>query len=259
MGSHRYTVEGTGLEKVYRLGGRSVRALAGLSVGIRTGEFTSIMGASGSGKSTLLNLVCGLDVPTAGDVAFEGRSLLSMTDDELTDLRRTRIGVVFQFFNLLPSIPALENVALPLRASGLRRAEMLSRARAALDLVGLADRGDHLPEQLSGGEMQRVAIARALAIEPGLLVADEPTGNLDSATGQEILDLLVRCHRERGMTVLMVTHSPAAAAHGERVVTMRDGRIVDDVRTETRPRSTTPASPGVYPAASETALRPAIA
>ncbi len=225
-------IETVALTKRYAQGRRRVEALSDLSIEIHGGEFVSIMGASGSGKSTLLNLLVGLDEASAGEVYFEGQALSAMDDDQRTDLRRTRIGVVFQLFNLLPSIPAIENVALPLRASAVRRREMLERARAALAQVGLAERADHLPEQLSGGEMQRVAIARALAIEPALLVADEPTGNLDSETGVEILELLHACHRERGMTVLMVTHSPAAAAYGERILTMSDGRVVDEVRTE---------------------------
>ncbi|MFP6664508.1 MAG: ABC transporter ATP-binding protein, partial [Deltaproteobacteria bacterium] len=208
-------------------GQTAVDALAGVEFSVAQGEFVSIMGASGSGKSTLLNILTGLDEPSGGEVWLEGRSLKTMSDDELTDLRRTRIGIVFQFFNLLPSITALENVALPLRASGIRRRHAEEKARSMLETVGLADRAGHLPGELSGGQMQRVAIARALAIEPGLLVADEPTGNLDSTTGAEILDLLARLHREEGATILMVTHSPAAAAYGDRIISMADGRVVD--------------------------------
>ncbi|MEO2166865.1 MAG: ABC transporter ATP-binding protein [bacterium] len=216
-----------GLEKRFVRGETVVAALHGIEFSIAEGEFVSIMGASGSGKSTLLNILTGLDDASGGEVWLEGRGLSTMSDDELTDLRRTRIGIVFQFFNLLPSITALENVALPLRASGVRRRRAEDKARSMLETVGLADRSGHLPGELSGGQMQRVAIARALAIEPGLLVADEPTGNLDSSTGGEILDLLASIHREEGVTILMVTHSPAAAAYGDRVISMADGRVVD--------------------------------
>jgi putative ABC transport system ATP-binding protein len=231
-------VELRNVTKSYRRGLLDVPSLRELSLTVPRGEFLSIMGPSGSGKSTLLNLIAGLDTPSAGDVLVEGRSLGQLSDDAVTDLRRTRIGVVFQFFNLLPSITALDNVALPLRAAGASRSTMLKKARAALALVGLTDRAEHRPIQLSGGEMQRVAIARALVIEPAIIVADEPTGNLDSLAGGEILELLRDHNRERGVTIVLVTHSHIAAAYGDRIITLRDGQIVDEVIT--RPEKPAP-------------------
>jgi putative ABC transport system ATP-binding protein len=223
-------VELLNVTKVYRRSShREVIALNGFSVAVSSGEFVALTGPSGSGKSTVLNLIAGLDVPTEGTVSVQGRPLAGMTDRTWTDMRRSVVGIVFQFFNLLPSISALENVALPLRASGVRRRAMLTRAEAALELVGLRDRSEHLPEELSGGEMQRVAIARALVIEPAIVLADEPTGNLDSVAGGEILGLLREYNRERGLTIVLVTHSAIAAAYGNRVITLRDGIIVDEV------------------------------
>jgi putative ABC transport system ATP-binding protein len=239
------TLRVEGLKKRFVRGHAAVDALGGVDFSVAEGEFVSIMGASGSGKSTLLNILTGLDDPSGGEVWLEGCRLSAMSDDELTDLRRTRIGIVFQFFNLLPSITALENAALPLRASGIRRRRAEEQARTMLELVGLADRAGHLPGELSGGQMQRVAIARALAIEPAIVVADEPTGNLDSATSAEILDLLTSIHREQHVTILMVTHSPAAAAYGDRIISMADGRVVDIAvtrRGEARQRRSFPQS-----------------
>jgi putative ABC transport system ATP-binding protein len=222
-------VELRNVTKRYRRGQRDVVALQQLSLTVPRGEFLSIMGPSGSGKSTLLNLIAGLDVTTEGEVIVEGLPVAGMDDDALTDMRRTRVGLIFQFFNLLPNISALANVALPLRAAGVSRRAMLDRAQQALARVGLADRADHRPAELSGGEMQRVAVARALVIEPSTIVADEPTGNLDSIAGEDILRLIRRCNQERGVTVVLVTHSAIAAAYGDRVITLRDGRIVEDV------------------------------
>lgn len=219
------------LHKSYLRGSNRVEALRGTEFSVPHGEFASIMGASGSGKSTLLNILTGLDRADSGDVWLEGKSLSSMSDDELTDLRRCRVGIVFQFFNLLPSLTAAENVALPLRAAGVSRRKSNQRALEMLDQASLSARADHRPGELSGGQMQRVAIARALAIEPRIIVADEPTGNLDSETGEEILDLLRAIHRERGATILMVTHSPAAAAVGDRIISIVDGRVGDEVLT----------------------------
>ena len=224
-------VELTGVTKIYDHGPRPVTALNGLSLRVAAGSFVSLMGPSGSGKSTILNLVAGLDAPTSGRVVVAGRSLADLDDGALTDLRRTTTGVIFQFFNLLPMINALENVTLPLRGSGVPRRTTRERAERALARVGLANRMDHLPAELSGGEMQRVAIARALVIEPALVLADEPTGNLDSVTSDEILGLLRDYARERGATVVLVTHSAAAAEYGERIVTLRDGAVVADVET----------------------------
>ena len=231
MADQAPAVELRHVTKLYRRGDLDVSSLQDLSLTVPQGEFLSIMGPSGSGKSTLLNLIAGLDTPSAGEVLVEGQPLSALSDDALTDLRRTRIGVVFQFFNLLPSITALDNVALPLRAAGARRATVVEQASAALALVGLTDRAAHRPLQLSGGEMQRVAIARALVIEPAIILADEPTGNLDSLAGGEILNLLRKYNRERGVTVILVTHSGIAAAYGDRIITLRDGAIVDELVT----------------------------
>jgi len=225
------SVEAVDVTKRYRRGSSDVVALQRLSFSIPRGEFLSVMGPSGSGKSTVLNLIAGLDTPTSGDIYVDGRALSGMSDDGLTDLRRTRIGVIFQFFNLLPSIAALDNVALPLRGIGASRRSMLEKAHAALERVGLTDRAHHRPIELSGGEMQRVAIARALVIEPKIVLADEPTGNLDSLAGADILGLLRNYNREQGVTIVLVTHSHIAAAYGDRIITLRDGRIVDEVIT----------------------------
>ncbi len=216
--------------KRYRQGMREVVAVNHVSLTIARGEFVALMGPSGSGKSTLLHLIAGLDTPSAGEVFLDGMALSQLGDDALTDLRRTRIGVVFQLFNLLPSIDALENVALPLRASGVGSAGAHERARRALATVGLAARASHLPEELSGGEMQRVSIARALAIDPVVILADEPTGSLDSETGREVLATLRRCVVDAGVTVVLVTHDAAAAAHADRTLHMRDGLLVDGNR-----------------------------
>jgi putative ABC transport system ATP-binding protein len=214
--------------KTYRQGDTEVNALSGITLDIAAGELVAIVGPSGSGKSTLLHLLGGLDVPTSGDIMIDGASIAHMSDDEVTIFRRRSIGFVFQFFNLMPTLSAEENVALPLLLDGKRNREIRPRVAAALDAVGLGHRRAHRPDELSGGEMQRVAIARALVIEPKLILADEPTGNLDSSTGEQILDLICRANRERGATVVMVTHDAKAAAHGTRLVTMRDGRIVGD-------------------------------
>ena len=217
-----------GATKTYRQGDAEVQALAGVTLDIAQGEFVAIVGPSGSGKSTLLHLMGGLDLPTSGDILIDGTSIGRMSDDDVTVFRRRSIGFVFQFFNLMPTLSAEENVALPLLLDGKRAREIAPRVAAALEAVGLGHRRTHRPDELSGGEMQRVAIARALVIEPKLILADEPTGNLDSATGQQILDLIRRANHERGATIVMVTHDARAAAHGTRVVTMRDGQVVGD-------------------------------
>jgi putative ABC transport system ATP-binding protein len=217
-----------GVTKSYRQGDVEVKALAGVSLDVAAGEFVAIVGPSGSGKSTLLHLMGGLDAPTAGDVLLDGASIAHMSDDEVTIFRRRSIGFVFQFFNLMPTLSAEENVSLPLLLDGLRPRAIRPRVEAALDAVGLAHRRTHRPDQLSGGEMQRVAIARALVIEPKLILADEPTGNLDSTTGEQILELIAGANRDRGATIVMVTHDVKAAAHARRLVTMRDGAVVGD-------------------------------
>jgi len=214
--------------KTYRQGATAVPALDGVSLEVPEGEFLSVMGASGSGKSTMLHLIGGLDVPDSGSVAVGGQELSRLSDDELTIFRRRKIGFIFQFFNLLPTLSAEENVALPLLLDGKSMREVAPRAQALLERVGLTARRAHRPDELSGGEMQRVAIARALVIEPILLLADEPTGNLDSKTGEEILHLLQSTAQQTRRTVMMVTHDARAAAYGDRVVTLKDGRVVSD-------------------------------
>jgi putative ABC transport system ATP-binding protein len=216
------------VHKIYLQGRNKITALAGLSLDIQKGEFAAVMGPSGSGKSTLLHLIGGLDRPTEGQVLVDGRIISQMADDEVTLFRRTRIGFVFQFFNLLPTLAAVENVMLPLILDGRSSTESNLRAKTLLERVGLEGRRDHLPEELSGGEMQRLAIARALAFNPPILLADEPTGNLDSKSGEAILQLMRRINQEEHCTVVMVTHDREAAGHGERIIRLRDGMIEEE-------------------------------
>jgi putative ABC transport system ATP-binding protein len=218
-------VEAQGVTKVYRLDGVEVRALDGVDLEVAPGDSLAIMGPSGSGKSTLLGLLGGLDRPTSGTLRFQGRDVTRLSDDELAVVRNRVVGFVFQSFQLLPRTPAAGNVGLPLVYRGLGRAERRRRAVEALEAVGLGHRLQHRPSQLSGGEQQRVAIARALVTEPAMLLADEPTGNLDSRSGDEVLDLLGRLHDERGVAVVVVTHDPRVAARLRRRVTMADGRL----------------------------------
>jgi putative ABC transport system ATP-binding protein len=215
----------TEVSKSYQQGDNEIIALADISLEIPKGAFAVIMGPSGSGKSTLLHLMGGLDRPSGGELLVHGRLIGQMADDEVTLFRRTNIGFVFQFFNLLPTLTALENVALPLILDGRSTAEAQHRAEVLLAKVGLERRRDHLPEAISGGEIQRVAIARALAFDPPLILADEPTGNLDSKTGAATLELLQRINREDGCTIAMVTHSEEAARCGDRRILLRDGRV----------------------------------
>jgi putative ABC transport system ATP-binding protein len=221
--------------KHYPQGRRVVRALQGVSLRVEAGEFVSIMGPSGSGKSTLMHLLGALDSPTSGQVLFQGRALEKMADRELSQLRRSKIGFIFQFFNLLPTLTAVENVALPLMLAGQRRGRALIPARAGLERVGLLDRAGHFPDEMSGGEMQRVAIARALVIAPEAVLCDEPTGNLDSANSKEILKLLRSLPEPGRRAVVMVTHDAEAGAYGDRIVHIRDGRVDADVAVEGRP------------------------
>jgi putative ABC transport system ATP-binding protein len=209
---------------------RNVTALAGVDLEIGRGEMVTIVGPSGSGKSTLLNLIGGLDRASSGEIEIDGERLSALRDSELTRVRRDKIGFIFQFFNLLPTLSCLENVALPLHLRGWARGKTAVRARELLDLVGLGNRVDHLADELSGGERQRVAIARALSIYPPILLADEPTGNLDSTNGAAILRLLHDLHDRLGATVLIVTHDAGVAASAPRTIHLCDGRIAEDVR-----------------------------
>ncbi len=220
-------IELKNVSRTYMHGAREILAIQNITLVIKAGEFLSVMGASGSGKSTLLNLIGGLDRPTHGEVYIDNMPLHGISDDELTLLRRRRVGFIFQFFNLLPILTAAENVGLPLLLEGIPFSRVRPAAEAVLQKVGLSGRTEHRPEQLSGGEMQRVAIARALVTNPTVLLADEPTGNLDSHTSTGIFNLLKDLHGE-GQTIVMVTHDPRAAAYGTRTITIGDGRIAAD-------------------------------
>jgi putative ABC transport system ATP-binding protein len=215
------------LTRRYQLGGETIHALRGVSLDIHRNEYVAVMGPSGSGKSTLMNLLGCLDTPTSGEYWLNGQEVSRLTDNALAQVRNREIGFVFQTFNLLPRATALRNVELPLVYAGLPGGERRSRAAHALEQVGLGNRRDHRPNELSGGQRQRVAIARALVNQPSILLADEPTGNLDSTTSEEIMRLFGELH-ERGQTVIMVTHEPDIAAHAARIVTLRDGRIESD-------------------------------
>jgi putative ABC transport system ATP-binding protein len=225
------------LRKDYPMNGETVHALRGTTLSVASGEYVAIVGPSGSGKSTLLQIVGGIDPPSSGTVEILGTKLGALNDRELTHLRLTRLGFVFQRFHLLPVLTARENVELPMAEAGLKGLPRRARARELLDYVGLGHREGHRATQLSGGEMQRVAIARALANRPAILLADEPTGELDAATGEEILDLFRRLNRD-GTTLLVVTHDDRLAAHAGRVVHMLDGRIVSDTVAAPPPRGT---------------------
>jgi len=218
------------LTKTYGIGTTAVNALDHVSVLISSGEFVTVMGPSGCGKSTLLHLVGGLDRPTEGHVFLESQDIYAMKDDQLTELRRRKIGFIFQFFNLLPMLTAIENAALPLILDGVKPAAASKRATAWLEKVGLGDRLDYRPDQLSGGQQQRVAIARALASEPSLILADEPTGNLDSRASDEIAGLLRKVADEWGRSVFMVTHDPRIAAYADRIIFLKDGKVVEEAQ-----------------------------
>jgi putative ABC transport system ATP-binding protein len=223
----------------YRMGGAVIRAVDGVSLAVSRGQFVALLGSSGSGKSTLLNLIAGLDRPTGGTLAVAGRELARMTPEELARHRRQTVGIVFQAFNLIGSMTVLENVALPMRFAEVEPQARQQRARQALERVGLAARLEHRPAELSGGEQQRVALARALVNRPALLLADEPTGNLDSRTGEEIMCLLREVNQQLETTVLMVTHERALAeAYAQRIIAMADGRLVADAAAQPgRPQS----------------------
>jgi len=219
----------SGVGKSYE-GKRKVTALQDITLSIERGEMVSIVGPSGSGKSTLLNMIGGLDRPSAGEISIDGEALSGLSDDGLTRIRRDKIGFIFQFFNLLPTLSCLENVAIPLHLRGWPRKRIEERSKELLGLVKLGDRISHLPEELSGGERQRVAIARALSVYPPILLADEPTGNLDTHTGADILELIRDLHRSLGATVLIITHDRNVAESCPRSITIRDGALVADER-----------------------------
>jgi len=218
------------LTKIYGSGEAQVNALSGVSIHVDTGEFVAVMGPSGCGKSTLLHLVGGLDRPSEGVVKIEGRDLSSLNDDELTDLRREHIGFIFQFFNLIPTLSALDNTALPLVLGGMKPADAQVRATEWLEKLEVADRSTHRPEELSGGQRQRVAIARSLVTDPKLILADEPTGNLDSQAAQEFATLLRDIVDRWERSILLVTHDPRISSYADRILQMKDGRITNETK-----------------------------
>jgi putative ABC transport system ATP-binding protein len=221
-----YVIQANDLWKIYKMGQMEVQALRGVTFRIRRGEMISIMGPSGSGKSTLMNLLGCLDRPSKGEYLLDGEAVAGLNNDQLASIRNRKVGFVFQSFNLLPRQTALANVELPMRYAGLQKGRK-ERARAALDSVGLSDRMTHRPAELSGGQQQRVAIARALVNNPAILMADEPTGNLDSKSGKEIMDLIQRLNREHGMTIIIVTHDPRISEQTQRVIRLMDGLLVE--------------------------------
>jgi putative ABC transport system ATP-binding protein len=227
-------VEVKDLTKVYGSGETAVTALDRVSFDIQPGEFAAVMGPSGCGKSTLLHLLGGLDQPTGGSVWIGGQNLSQMRDEQVTRLRRQKIGLVFQFFNLIPVLTAVENVALPVTLDGVRQADAVSRAAAWLEKIGMTGRLTHRPDQLSGGQQQRVAIARALVAEPEIILADEPTGNLDTRSGEEVALLLQQASKDWNRAIIMVTHDPRIAAYADRIIFLKDGKITEQTRLETR-------------------------
>lgn len=225
-------ISAVNLKKVYGSGDTAVTALNGVSLQVEPGEFVAIMGPSGCGKSTLLHLLGGLDRPTSGSVTIDGQALSNLSDAKLTELRRHQIGFIFQFFNLIPVLNAVENAALPVTLDGVSQAEAKERAKEWLIRFGLGDRLGHRPDQLSGGQQQRVAVARALVADPALILADEPTGNLDTRASEEIAGLLRQVANDWGRSVVVVTHDPRIAAHADRIIFLKDGRIVDQTVLE---------------------------
>lgn len=226
-------IELKGVWKTYEMGEVKVHALRGLNLQVKSGEFLAIMGPSGSGKSTAMNMVGCLDVPTQGHIFLDGKDISEMTESDLAQIRGRKIGFIFQKFNLLTSMTAKENVMLPLTFQDLPGYERIKKAEEVLELVGLGDRMDHTPNELSGGQQQRVAIARALANTPDVILADEPTGALDSKTGNNVMDFLKKLHKEKGTTIIMVTHDEDVAKKADKVVYLKDGLIVDSLKTDT--------------------------
>ncbi len=216
------------LSKAYQRGEQRVPVLEGVNLEVKAGEFVALMGPSGSGKSTLLNLIAGIDKPTSGRIEIGGIDIATLGEGALADWRAANVGFIFQFYNLMPVLTAFENVELPLLLTRLSRGERKAHVLAAIEMVGLTDRMDHYPNELSGGQQQRVAIARALVTDPTLVVADEPTGDLDRVTGAEVLDLLARLNAELGKTIVMVTHDPKAAARARRLIHLEKGELVPD-------------------------------
>jgi len=220
------------LEKTYQLGKVLIPALRGVSFAVDKGEFTVVMGPSGSGKTTLLNLIGAIDKPTSGRVFIDGRDITTLGEGELTKLRRHKIGFIFQFYNLIPALTAMENIELPMLTAGVPRKEAAKRALYLLETVGLRERAEHLPDELSGGEQQRVTIARALANKPTVILADEPTGDLDTKTGMEVVHVLYDTAKEQNATVIVVTHDPIIAEKADRLIHMRDGQITGEKRVK---------------------------
>ena len=231
MSTSQALIELRDITKIYQMGTQEVRALAGISLEVQANEYVAIMGPSGSGKSTMMNIIGCLDTPTSGEYYLNNQQVSEMTDNELADIRNREIGFVFQTFNLLPRVNCLQNVELPLVYAGMRRSTRREKASQALHSVGLGDRMDHKPNELSGGQRQRVAVARALVNSPSIIMADEPTGNLDTRTGDEIMHLFERLYRQ-GNTLLVVTHEEEIAQHARRIIRLRDGLIESDVRVD---------------------------
>lgn len=225
-------LEAIGLRREYRVGRDAVIALGGVDISIQKGEFVAIVGPSGCGKSTLLNLLGGLDQPTKGKVLLDGQNLADFTEEQLASLRRQKMGFIFQRHDLFPVLTARENIEFPLLLGGMPSSERTKRADELLNQIGLSEKADHLPDELSGGQQQRVGIARALANDPLILLADEPTGNLDSATSAEIINILIKLTHDQGLTLVMVTHDPEVADQADRKLSLRDGQLVNEMNFE---------------------------